>query len=152
MGRSRKFLGGKNGGTRLSAKKEERCTLLQVKAKRDSDMYPTDPKVLRAEVIVETYRSRGPGGQRKNKTETAVRLKHPPSGLTVTATEHRSQALNLKLAIQRLRARLERLNRPVKPRRPTFVPQSAVERRLQEKKVRSRKKRWRQGPPQEEPL
>lgn len=113
-------------------------------------MYTTDPEALRSEVVVETYRSRGPGGQRKNKTETAVRLRHPPSGLTVTATEHRSQALNLKLALKRLQERLDRLNRPVKPRRPTRVPRSAVERRLQEKKVRSRKKRWRQEPLPEE--
>jgi protein subunit release factor A len=113
-------------------------------------MFSTDLEVLRGQVIVETYRSRGPGGQRKNKTETAVRLKHPPSGLTVTATEHRSQALNLKLALNRLRERLERLNRPRKPRRPTSMPRSAVERRLQEKKVHSRKKRWRQEPPEED--
>lgn len=115
-------------------------------------MFETDLDILRGQVIVETYRSRGPGGQRKNKTQTAVRLRHPPSGLTVTATEHRSQALNLKLALNRLRERLERLNRPMKPRRPTSTPKRAMERRLHEKKVRSQKKRWRQEPSQEEIL
>ncbi len=84
-------------------------------------MYSTDLEVLKHQVIVETYRSSGPGGQRKNKTETAVRLKHPLSGITVSATEHRSQALNFKLAFERLRERLIRLNRPKKRRIPTSV-------------------------------
>ena len=65
-------------------------------------------------MIIETYRSSGPGGQRKNKVETAVRLKHLPSGFTVIATEHRSQAENRKLALERLRERLIKLNRPRK--------------------------------------
>ncbi len=51
-------------------------------------------KALKKQVVIETYRSSGPGGQRKNKTETSVRLKHLPSGITVIATEHRSQAQN----------------------------------------------------------
>ncbi len=117
-----------------------------------TEMYSTDLEVLQNQVIVETYRSRGPGGQRKNKTQTAVRLRHPPSGLTVTATERRSQALNLKSAFNRLRERLERLNRPAKPRRPTSAPKGAVERRLREKKALSLKKRRRREPPSEDIL
>jgi len=112
-------------------------------------MYSTDPEVLKQQVIVETYRSSGPGGQRKNKTETAVRLKHPPSGITVVATEHRSQALNLSLAFERLRERLIRLNRPKKHRIPTSVSKAARERRIQEKKIRSQRKELRRKPPEE---
>src|SRR5512139_2669953 len=92
---------------------------------------------LKREVIMETYRSSGPGGQRKNKTETAVRLTHLPSGITVIATEYRSQAQNRKLAFERLQERLLRLNRPRRRRIPTPVPGSAIEKRKEEKRIRS---------------
>jgi len=106
--------------------------------------YNTDPKVLKSQVMIETYRSRGPGGQRKNKTETAVRLIHLPSGIRVIATEYRSQAQNRNLAFQRLRECLLKLNRPRKKRSPTPVPLQAIEKRREEKKVRSAQKRLRQ--------
>ncbi|HUL31297.1 MAG TPA: peptide chain release factor-like protein [Thermodesulfobacteriota bacterium] len=106
--------------------------------------FDTDPKILRRQVAIETYRSRGPGGQRKNKVETAVRLTHLPSGITVVATEHRSQSENRKLAFERLRERLIRLNRPKRRRIATSLPLSAVEKRMEEKRIRSKKKRLRQ--------
>ena len=104
---------------------------------------------LKKEVVIETYRSQGPGGQRKNKTETSVRLTHLPSGITVVATEYRSQARNRKLAFERLRERLLRLNRPKKRRIPTQISKKAIERRIEEKKVRSAKKQLRQKPGEE---
>jgi protein subunit release factor B len=106
--------------------------------------FDTDPEILKKQVTVETYRSGGPGGQRKNKVETAVRLKHLPSGLTVIATEHRSQAENRKLALERLRARLIKLNQPRRRRIPTSVSMKDIEKRIEEKKIRSKKKRLRQ--------
>lgn len=106
--------------------------------------YNTDIDTLKQQVTVETYRSSGPGGQRKNKTETAVRLKHLPSGITVIATEQRSQAQNRELAFERLRRRLERLNQPRKRRIPTRIPRKAVEHRITEKKLTSLKKKQRQ--------
>ncbi len=106
--------------------------------------YNTDPEILKKDVIVETYRSSGPGGQRKNKTETSVRLTHLPSGITVIATEHRSQAQNRKLAFERLQERLQRLNRPRKRRIPTPVPLRVIERKKEEKRILSAKKRLRQ--------
>ena len=105
--------------------------------------FNTGPEVLKHQVVVETYRSSGPGGQRKNKTETSVRLTHTPSGITVVATEHRSQAENRKLAFERLRKRLIQLNRPKKRRIPTHVSAGAIEKRIEEKKSRSRKKQLR---------
>ena len=107
--------------------------------------FDTDPDILKRQVIIETYRSRGPGGQRKNKTETAVRLKHLPSGITVIATEHRSQVQNRNLAFQRLRKRLLKLNQPRKRRIPTSVPVGVIERKQEEKKIHSAKKRLRQN-------
>jgi len=106
--------------------------------------FDTDLEILKKQVILETYRSRGPGGQRKNKVETAVRIKHLPSGITVVATEHRSQSDNRRLAFERLRDRLIKLNRPRRRRIPTSLPLRAVEERMEEKKIRSTKKGLRQ--------
>jgi protein subunit release factor B len=109
-----------------------------------TEKFDTDLEALKNQVIIETYRSRGPGGQRKNKTATAVRLKHLPSGITVIATEHRFQSQNLKLAFERLQERLVKLNRPRKRRIPTFVPLRVIERMQEEKKMHSARKRLRQ--------
>jgi protein subunit release factor B len=108
--------------------------------------YDTDLEILKKQVVVETFRSSGPGGQRKNKTETAVRLKHLPSGIRVTATEHRLQSQNLRLAIERLQKQLKQLNRPKRRRLPTAVPFKAKEKRIEERKIRSDKKRFRKSP------
>jgi len=105
--------------------------------------YDTDLEILKKQVLLETYKSSGPGGQRKNKTETAVRLKHLPSGITVTATEYRSQAQNRKQAFERLRDRLIRLNRPRRPRIPTSTPLKTIEKKKEEKRIHSIKKHLR---------
>lgn len=52
---------------------------------------------------VDTYRASGPGGQKRNKTSSAVRLRHEPSGLIVIAEESRSQHENKAKALRRLR-------------------------------------------------
>ena len=106
--------------------------------------FDTDVDTLKKQVIVETYRSRGPGGQRKNKVETSVRIKHLPSGITVVATEHRFQSDNRRLAFERLRERLIKLNQPRRRRIPTSLPWTAVEKRIEEKKIHSTKKGQRQ--------
>ncbi len=105
--------------------------------------YATDLEALYGEVRAEYYRSRGPGGQRKNKKETAVRLKHLPSGVTVTATESRYQAVNKRRAFQRLQEKLKQLNKPAKMRISTVVSLGEKERRREEKERLSQKKRWR---------
>jgi protein subunit release factor A len=105
--------------------------------------HDTDLKALARHVVIETFKSSGPGGQRKNKTETAIRLTHVPTGITIVATEHRSQAQNRKLAFERLRGRLLKLNRPRKRRIPTHIPLGVVERKKEEKRVHSIKKKQR---------
>src|SRR5262245_66272032 len=61
---------------------------------------------LLAQCEVDTYRASGPGGQKRNKTSSAVRLRHPPSGLLVIAEESRSQHENKARALRRLRRAL----------------------------------------------
>jgi hypothetical protein len=61
---------------------------------------------LLAQCEVDTYRASGPGGRKRNKTSSAVRLRHPPSGLMVIAEESRSQHENRARALRRLRQAL----------------------------------------------
>lgn len=61
---------------------------------------------LLAQCEVDTYRASGPGGQKRNKTSSAVRLRHVPTGLIVIAEESRSQHENKARAIKRLRRAL----------------------------------------------
>lgn len=86
------------------------------------------------------FRAGGPGGQHRNKASTGVRLTHRPTEVTVTATERRSQAQNRQVALERLRAALERLTRVKKVRRPTQPSRGAKERRLEAKRRQSARK------------
>ena len=109
----------------------------------------SDDDLLR-ECEVETFRSSGPGGQHVNKTESAVRLRHTPSGVVVTSQQERSQHRNKALCLQKLRKKIEKLNyRPAK-RVPTRVPQSVKNRALEEKTRRALIKRLRAKPSTDE--
>jgi hypothetical protein len=65
---------------------------------------PTD--ILLADCEVERTRRGGPGGQHRNKVETAVVIKHRATGVKGAASERRSQDLNRQAALQRLRVNL----------------------------------------------
>jgi protein subunit release factor B len=109
----------------------------------------SDLDLLR-ECEVKTFRSSGPGGQHVNKSESAVRLKHLPSGVVVTSQQERSQHQNKKLCLERLRKKVQQLNyRPAK-RIPTRVPRHARNRTLEEKARRSQVKRLRSKPSSDE--
>jgi hypothetical protein len=71
-------------------------------------MHPAalDPAALLATCRETRTKRSGPGGQHRNKTETAVVLTHLPTGITAEASERRSQAENRRMALWRLRLRL----------------------------------------------
>jgi peptide chain release factor len=98
-------------------------------------------------------RSSGPGGQNVNKVSTAVTLRHLPSGASVTVQDSRSQALNRKLARERLLDAIERrrrderaaeIKRREKIRRQRSPRPRALKKRILEgKRQRSRLKKLR---------
>jgi hypothetical protein len=88
-----------------------------------------DDATLLAECEVDTLRASGPGGQKRNKTESAVRLRHGPSGLIVVANESRSQAENRARALKRMREALAlRLRQPAAEGIPAAV-QACIDKR-----------------------
>ncbi|MFQ5628570.1 MAG: HAD-IA family hydrolase, partial [bacterium] len=110
------------------------------------DYHFTTPAALQNEVEMTYFKSSGPGGQKKNKTSSAVRIKHVPTGIIAVATESRSQHKNREMAWQRLIAKLEKLHEKPKLRIPTKPPASVKESRLKQKKTTSFKKQMRKPP------
>lgn len=105
--------------------------------------YDTNREAMERDSRVEFYNSGGPGGQHKNKTDNAVRLRHEPSGVVVTASEERSRIRNVERAFERLAARLEQLNYVPKKRRPTRPTLGSKKRRVEGKVQRGAVKRLR---------
>ncbi len=104
-----------------------------------------DDDALLAQCEVQAHRASGPGGQHRNKSETAIRLVHGPSGVTAEGKDERSRTQNLRIALERLREKLARRAYRPPPRRPTRPTRGSRVRRAQEKQLHSRKKAARRG-------
>ena len=102
-------------------------------------------EALEAQCEMAFFIASGPGGQHRNKTESGVRLTHASTGITVTATERRSQHQNRGVALERLRERLQALTFVQKKRKKTRPSLGAKRRRIEGKKHVSQKKKDRKN-------
>jgi protein subunit release factor B len=107
-------------------------------------------KNLLKDCDVETYRASGPGGQHRNKTESAVRITHRPSGIVRVARDDRSQLRNRQIALERLWRALEAKRRKPKPRLPTSATRASQEQRLAIKQRHAAAKRARRTPTEDD--
>ncbi len=113
---------------------------------------PDSDDALLADCDFTAFRAGGPGGQYQNTTDSAVRLRHRPSGMVVVCRSQRSQYQNKMTCLERLREKAARLNAAEAraPRVATRPTRAARERRLADKERRARLKRERTAPPPDE--
>ena len=107
---------------------------------------PSSDEDLLKECNVDTFRASGRGGQHLNKTDSAVRLSHLPTGTVVTCQDERSQLQNKRKCLVQLRGKLEALNYRPPKRIPTKKPKAAKLKILETNKKQSIKKQLRQKP------
>ena len=95
---------------------------------------------------VDVFHAHGPGGQGVNTADSAVRMRHVPTGVTVVSRESRSQYRNRQLCLQKLRAEFARRAVPPKKRVATKPTKGSQLRRLESKRVRGEVKALRRRP------
>ena len=110
--------------------------------KTESETVP-DLEQLEKEVEVTVYQASGPGGQHRNRSYSAVRLKHLPTGIVVTAADSRSQLRNRKIAFERLTRRLAEHYHEDPPRKSTKKRAAVRNRERRDRDRQIQKKRLR---------
>jgi protein subunit release factor A len=103
---------------------------------------PEEKKLLE-ECEIQTFKASGKGGQHIQKTESAVRLIHIPTGIRVSSQQERSQYLNKTICLEKLQKKLKERSKKKKKRVSTKKPKAVRERELREKKFHSEKKKLR---------
>lgn len=101
------------------------------------------PQEIASDCEVQVFRATGPGGQGVNTTDSAVRMRHVPTGITVVSRESRSQLQNRERCVEKIIELCRRRARPPRPRKKTHVPASQRRRRLESKRARGKVKQLR---------
>ncbi|KAI9756977.1 MAG: mannose-ethanolamine phosphotransferase gpi13 [Chaenotheca gracillima] len=99
---------------------------------------PPRPKVNEDEITEAFLKGSGPGGQKINKTSSAVQLKHLPTGIVVKSQETRSRSQNRKIARLALAEKLELLDKGDESR--VAVKAAAAKKKKQSRQKKSRRK------------
>jgi len=105
----------------------------------------SDIDALARDCEITFHRASGPGGQHRNKVETAVRVLHLPTGLTARASERRSREQNRREALRRLAEKIAAKTRKPRPRIKTAKSAGVREREREERAREAAKKRARRS-------
>ena len=98
---------------------------------------PTDVQIDPSEIEIYTYRSSGPGGQSVNTTDSAVRITHTPSGITVTCQDNKSQIKNREQAMIILKSKVRDLQQQQQDAHLSDTRKSAIKTGDRSDKVRT---------------
>lgn len=111
---------------------------------------PESDDALLAQCDVQTFHATGAGGQSVNTSDSAVRLRHRPTGIVVVARRERSQLRNKHDALDRLRVRLQQLNAPPDAPRVATRKSRGVKRSEVKAKTRHKVTKQLRRPPSDE--
>lgn len=92
---------------------------------------------------MQAFHASGPGGQGVNTADSAVRMRHVPTGIVVVSREERSQLRNRERCVEKILEICRRRARPPRPRKKTHVPAAQRRRRLESKRARGKVKQLR---------
>ncbi len=128
---------GAPGTARETARK---ATAPQLSWREYAELAKQSPERIYRDCVTDVFRATGPGGQGVNTTDSAVRMRHVPSGVTVVSRESRSQLQNRQTCLAKLHDIFARRARPPRPRKKTKPTKGSKERRLKAKHIRGERK------------